>query len=430
MPKLTKPFCEGVKPPDAGSKIHWDGGHDSAIKGYGLRVTASGVKAFIAQGRVKGKAVIVTVGRFPTITEDQARRKARAVLQQMFDGTDPRDVKRTEEAAKVTLREVATAYINRPGMLKASTKIEMERHIEKVFAKWKDRPIASLTPSECRKRFEDYAANGLHGKRGAPVQATIAFTTLRTLWNWARNEYRKADGTSIMKGENPVMNLKMDMKKKAGKPRDRRVELEHVGAFWVWLQGERCKAHERFARAAIDLAMMELLTGGRESECAGLRWSNVNLDDKDPTKCWWHIEDPKNDNPVTLPLSRQAADVLRLRRAEDDGNFVFASWGKMGHITDARAPLRRFAKHIGMEGLSDHDLRRTFVHIGAEGCDLDVAKLDLLTNHKPKSVTERHYLRTGDLRGYHRVVQTIGDFVEQKAAIAAGENVVELPARA
>ena len=430
MPKLTKPFCETVKPPASGFKIHWDGGHDSAVKGYGLRVTASGVKAFVAQSRVKGKAVIVTVGRFPTYTEDQARRKARTIIQQMFEGIDPRDAKRTDEAAKVTLREVATAYINRPGMLKASTKIEMERHIEKVFAKWKDRPIASIAPAECRKRFEEYAEHGLHGKGPAPVQATIAFTTLRTLWNWAQAEYRKADGTSIMLGENPVANLRKDMKKKAGKPRDRRVELEHVGIFWNWLQDERGKAYDRFARAAIDLAMMELLTGGRESECASLEWRNVNLDDTDPTKCWWFIEDPKNDNPVTLPLSRQAADVLRARRREDKGQFVFASRGRTGHIVDARAPLRRFAKHIGMPGLSDHDLRRSFVHVGAEGCDLDVAKLALLTNHKPQTVTERHYLKTGDLRGYHRIVQAIGDFVEQRAAVAASENVMELAKRA
>ncbi|MCB1378979.1 MAG: integrase family protein [Alphaproteobacteria bacterium] len=426
MPKLTKVYCEGAKPPAAGYEIHWD----DRVPGYGLRVTATGVRAFVAQGRVRGKAIIVTIGRFGLYTEDQARRKAQAILQDMREGIDPRDVKKQDEAMSVTLREVATAYINRPGMLKARTKIEMERHIEKVFAKWKDRPIASLTPGECRKRFEDYAANGLHGKRGAPVQATIAFTTLRTLWNWARDEYRKTDGASIMTGENPVINLKKDMKKKAGKPRDRRVELEHVGTLWNWLQDERGKVHERFARAAIDLAMFMLLTGGREGESSSLEWRNVHLDDADPTKCSWHIEDPKNDNPVTLPLSRQAADVLRLRRTEDDGDFVFASWGKTGHITDARAPLRRFAKHIGMAGLSDHDLRRTFIHVGAEGCDLDVAKLELLTNHMPQGVTQKHYLKTGDLRGYHRVVARIGDFVELEAAKASGANVVKLESRA
>lgn len=55
MPKLTKTYIDRVQPPAAEYEIHWDGGHDSAVKGYGLRVTASGVKAFVAQGRVKGK---------------------------------------------------------------------------------------------------------------------------------------------------------------------------------------------------------------------------------------------------------------------------------------------------------------------------------------------------------------------------------------
>lgn len=423
MPKLTKPFCETVAPPAEGYQIHWD----DKVPGYGLRVTATGVRAFVAQGRVKGKAVIVTIGRFGLYTEDQARKRAQSLLQQMRDGIDPRDVKREGEAMSITLRQVADAYFARPGMLKASTIAEMERHVEKVFAKWKDRPIASLTPAECRKRFEDYVVNGLNGKRGAPVQATIAFTTLRTLWNWARDEYRKTDGTSIMSGENPVTNLKKDLKEHAGKPRDRRVELEHVGTFWNWLQDERGKVHEQRARAAIDLAAMELLTGARESECGSLQWKDVHLED-DSAKSWWFIADPKNKNPLKLPLSTQAVAVLRARRQEDDGPFVFASRGKTGHITDARAPLLRFAKHIGMDGLSDHDLRRTFIHVGSEGCDLDVAKLGLLTNHMPQDVTQKHYLKTGDLRGYHRIVQAIGDYIERQALIAAGANVVALRA--
>ncbi|MDC1198866.1 hypothetical protein N8071_00630 [bacterium] len=53
--------------------------------------------------------------------------------------------------------------------------------------------------------------------------------------------------------------------------------------------------------------------------------------------------------------------------------------------------------------------------------------MELLTNHKPKSVTTRHYLPTSDLRDYHREVHVIADFIEQQAAKAAGDNVIALP---
>ena len=78
----------------------------------------------------------------------------------MRDGVAPRDVKREDEAMSITLRQVADTYFARPGMLKESTRAEMDRHIEQVFVEWKDRPIASLTPTECRKRFEEMATKG------------------------------------------------------------------------------------------------------------------------------------------------------------------------------------------------------------------------------------------------------------------------------
>jgi hypothetical protein len=77
MAKLTKTYCENVAPPAEGYQIHWD----DKVAGYGLRVTATGVRAFVAQGRVRGKAVIITIGRFGLYTEDQARKRAQSLLQ-------------------------------------------------------------------------------------------------------------------------------------------------------------------------------------------------------------------------------------------------------------------------------------------------------------------------------------------------------------
>ncbi|MEO5938440.1 MAG: Arm DNA-binding domain-containing protein, partial [Sphingomonas sp.] len=141
MAKLTKTFVDKVQSPASGYAIHWD----DKVPGYGLRITASGVRSFVAQGRVFGKAVIVTIGRYGLYTEDQARGRARSILQQMRDGIDPRAVSKADAAVRVSLQDVLEAYVGRPGKLKASTAAEYRRHVEKSLAKWAGLPIASIT---------------------------------------------------------------------------------------------------------------------------------------------------------------------------------------------------------------------------------------------------------------------------------------------
>jgi integrase len=424
--KLTKGYVDRVKP---GSKdeLHWD----TELKGFGLRVCAGGKLTFIVQGRVNGSAkeARLTIGGYGVFTPDQARDAAREHLRSMRLGIDPRDVKRQDEAAKVTLRQVADAYFARPGMLKESTKAEMERHISKVFEAWEHKPIASLTPADCRKRYEELATKGLRGKGPAPTQAAIAMVTLRTLINFAMNEYKRLDGRPIIE-HNPVSILKKDLR--PSPPRTRHIDRRSIGKFWNLLAEARVAPKNRDALAGIDLVMFLMLTGARRTEGAELTWDRVNIDEKDPTNCWWHIPDPKNRNPVWLPLSSQAVAVIKSRTPLKDNPHVFASRSKSGHIKDTRAPLEQLSKKIGMERLSAHDLRRTFVITGVKACRLDLAKLELLTNHVPQGITARHYLATSDLRDFQREVQAIGDYIEGEARVAkaqeTGGNIVALRA--
>jgi integrase len=394
-------------------------------------VATGGKLTFVVQGRINGsgKEARLTIGSYGVFTPDQARDVAREHLRSMRLGIDPRDVKRQDEAAKVTLRQVADAYFARPGMLKESTKTEMERHVSKVFEAWQQRSIASITPSDCRKRYEELATKGLRGKGPAPTQAAIAMVTLRTLINFAINEYKQLNGKPIIE-HNPVAILKKDLR--PSPPRTRHIDRRSVGKFWNLLTEARFAPKNRDALAGIDLVMFLMLTGARRNEGAALTWDRVNINDDDPTDCWWHIPDPKNRNPVWLPLSSQAVAVIKSRKPVKDNPFIFASRSRAQHIKDTRAPLEQFSRKIGMDRLSAHDLRRTFVITGVKGCRLDLAKLELLTNHVPQGITARHYLSTSDLRDFLPEVQAIGDFIESEAGIAAaqgtGANVVALRA--
>ena len=414
MARLTKTLIDGAKPPAKGYEIHWD----DRVPGYGLRVTANGVRSFVAQGRVRGKAVILTIGRYGLFTEEQARKKAQSLLQQMRDGHDPRDAKRQEDAEKVTLRQVADAYFARPNMLKESTRTEMDRHIEKVFTAWRGKPIKSITQADCRKRYNELATKGLNGKKPAPASAKAAMVTLRTLMNFARDEYRLGDGTPLIE-HNPVAGLRKELR--PSDPRDHRfIPLTKVGEVWNKLTEARADPFNADALAAIDLTMFCLLMGTRRMEAASLEWSRVSLDKKDPAKRWFHLPDPKNGREVFLPLSSQAADLLRERRKGTNSKFVFPSWGKTGHIMDARKPMELVSEIAGKH-LSLHDLRRTWTNIALRECRIGKFETDLLTNHVPgpRDVTATYYLDTTHLQWLAKETQAVSDWVVKEARAAA-----------
>ncbi len=431
--KLTQGYDDRVKPGQT-DEYHWD----AETKGFGLRVNPSGRMNFIVQGRIdlNKPAARITIGAYGVFTVDQVREVAREHLRSMRMGIDPRDSKREDEAKAVTLRQVADAFFARPGMLKENTRDEMDRHLTTAFAKWLPRAIASITPADCRKRYEEIATKGLRKTPApAPGSAASAFKILRTLINFAMEEYQTQDCAPLI-ARNPVAIIKKELAAHESKVRTRHIDRRDVGMFWHHLTTARQNpAFSADTRCGIDLVMFLLLTGTRRNEGAMLTWDRVNLDDADPANNWFHLPDPKNKNPVWLPLSSQAVAVLKARKAADDraankSKFCFPSRSAAGHIKDTRAPLERFSVAIGMDRLSAHDLRRSFVTLGVKACRLDIAKLELLTNHVPQGVTARHYLETSDLRDYTPEVQAIGDYIEQQALIAAGGNVVALPLRA
>ncbi len=428
MAKITKTFVDKVAAPAEGYEVHWD----DSVKGYGLRVSSQGKRVFIVMGRVLGKSIQFTLGPFGTLTEAKARERAQKVLQDMREGIDPRAVVKADAAAKVTLQDVLEAYVGRPGKMKDSTAREYRRHVEKTFAKWAPLPIASITRDMVKERHAALVKGGLEGKKAAPASANAAFVTLRILVRFATDEYRQADGTPLIR-DNPVDALKHHWAK-LGTRTERYIDKRKIGAVWNKLHEMRGEVQGYEALASVDLTIFGLLTGARRDEMACLTWDRVNIDDHDPSNCWWRITDRKRGEDLQMPLSSQAVALLksrpRLKLADGtDSKFVFPSWGRSGRIQDARAPMQAIGEIAGKH-LSLHDLRRTFTNIAMRECLIEKFRTDLLTGHAPSSddVTARSYLSLTNLDWLQPSVQDIGNWIEQQAAIAASKNVVPLHA--
>lgn len=138
--KINKGAVDGAETPATGQAFIWD----TEIKGYGLRVTSGGTKTFIVQKRIGGKDRRVTLGRYPEITAEQARKLAMTHIGEIASGNNPIAAKATAEVRAKTLREVIADYLDM-GTVKASTAKDLQGTLGIHCAAWMNKPVTKIT---------------------------------------------------------------------------------------------------------------------------------------------------------------------------------------------------------------------------------------------------------------------------------------------
>lgn len=101
------------------------------------------------------------------------------------------------------------------------------------------------------------------------------------------------------------------------------------------------------------VVLFSLMTGLRMGNVLGLRWTNVDLERRVA-----YVDQTKNDDPLTVPLSETAIKVLKAVQGEHEV-FVFTYRGKPIKRTNTRA-WRNALKRAGIEDFRWHDLRHTW----------------------------------------------------------------------
>src|SRR5579859_7263919 len=94
MQKLTEAAIDAVAL-DGRDRIVFD----SALPGFGVRVTPAGKRLFIIRARSGGRQRKITVGLYPEKKLADARREARGLLDALRSGKDPVVEKAAREAA-------------------------------------------------------------------------------------------------------------------------------------------------------------------------------------------------------------------------------------------------------------------------------------------------------------------------------------------
>jgi integrase len=390
--RLTKAVAAALPLPAEGYALHWC----PKTTGFGVRISATGDRAYIAQRRVAGKSVRRTLGKasgVDAISEARARELFLRTAASLQEGDDPLEAKRAERAAQkvqartldVALRDyVKTKRRAKDGLpLKPRTKADYLAMLEPATKRRRagdlyalaDRPLAKITADHIRRLFADLEARGER-------QRTYAMQVLRAV---LRHEGVAIEGNPLASTTAGAQRVPLAASRGNPSP----IPSERLGAWW--------RAACGVASVSGDQLRFMLLTGARPGEAAGLLVGDVDLVGMRAV-----LRDTKNRRDHTLVLSTQAAAIVSWHcegKKASEPVFGVADTGK------TLATINAAAKTLAV---TPHKLRHTFASIADDLVTAATARVML--NHSSGDVAQQHYIGVSETKlreGWQRVADHI-----------------------
>jgi integrase len=356
--KLTKSVVEKLPLPTGKQTFIYD----TVISGFGVRLSAK-TKAFFVERRVAGKTRRHSLGHYPDITVDQARKRAETAIGQMTNGIDPNEERKQKAAASLTLADVYAAFRTDRKKLTPTTLKQYDDVMTRLLVDWANKPWHAISGEMVVKRIV------LLKKSHGPSMANSAMRVLRSVLNYAISSYKRPDGTSMVL-DNPVKRLSDVKGWYPVKPRETFIRAHQLAA---WHKSV-CNLPSHTAR---DFLLLTLFTGLRRNEAASLRWSDIDF-----IGLTFKVEDTKNGETLTLPITEYLLKLLKARLQFVESEYVFPAKTGEGYYNEPRRALERIKRETGIK-FTVHDLRRTYITY-AEAQDIPAYALKALVNHKAK----------------------------------------------
>ncbi|MEE9250251.1 MAG: site-specific integrase [Alphaproteobacteria bacterium] len=355
--RLTDRYLMAIKAPQSGQDEHFD----ELLSNFAVRIGKTGVKSFVVFYRVHGRLRRLTLGRVGVMKLSEAREEAREALKQAASGNDPAVIRSTTTEADAVSRVVGrfiTEY---------AKKRRSWRETERIFDCYVLPAVTGADPRPwCNRSIHDIAQRDVIDLLGAldstPYMKNRVLAATRKFFNWCAAQ---AIITAV-----PVFRGLTEPEHS----RDRVLTEAEISALWEATPDYPFGTAVRFL----------LLTGARRSEVLGLRWAEINLEDR-----LWVIPADRAKNGVRheLPLSDLALEILnQLPRFE--GDYAFST-------TDGEKPISGLGKtKVRLDKAFDaeepwrvHDIRRT-VGTGLQRLHIPADVIAAVLNHKRTGVTE------------------------------------------
>lgn len=436
---FTKTSIEAIPFEEKGKqKIYYDANQT----GLTLRVGEKS-KTFILQGRVKGgKEVKITVGRFGFLSLTEAKAIIAELKVKLISGINPNEELKSKKAEievqkklaeiektkdQETLQWLFDEYLNehiikvKGGSQSSITDIQdclnyfnqrtittlkevkttKNKKMETTWAidkevelpNWLDRPYRSITKREVLERFKLFGISLSKHAGGdiKPVTRTYqkAFKYLSAAFNWIIPRINAFNEVQDNYVENPVDIITVYKLWSKSKPRERYLDFYSYDSFKWW---SALNEYEFQGSLARDYILVSLFQGGRSIEVAPLKWSDVDLRNKEII-----YRDTKNKNDYVMPMTNFVYEILKRRfderNKESDYVFDYAD-SKNGYIVkSARWHFEQLAKKTGVE-LSHHDFRRTLTNLAmSEEMNIQKITLDYILKHSIQGVDKHYFIK-------------------------------------
>ncbi|MCP4098768.1 MAG: tyrosine-type recombinase/integrase [Planctomycetaceae bacterium] len=385
--KITKKLVDSLKSAEKQYLVH-----DQLLKGFGVRVTPNGHKAFFIDYRpgeggrkvLKKRMVIGVVGK---LTCDQARNLAREKLAAVQLGEDPA-ADREKKRQTLNLREFGKRYLDEEAVrrLKSSTicnyEINLRRHANPHIGHLKITEIA---------RTDIIQMHNAIGEK-SPITANRTVETISAVFRYAQDKGLVEEGHNPTKG---VRSFK-ESRRERFLSEEEFVRLgaslrlaETEGIPWANLARDDQSKHavkvgnQRtvFSSVAINTIRLLIFTGCRLREILNLTWEEVDLE-----RGLLFLADSKTGARAVV-LNQLAHNILERQLLK--GVYVFATEFEDKPRADLNKPWRAVRRHAGLEDVRLHDLRHSFASVGASaGMGLPI--VGALLGHKQAATTERY----------------------------------------
>ena len=389
---------------------------DTDAPGLGLRVTPTGAKAYIFQGKLNGNAIRITIGAPTTwpldisqaATNDKksARSEARRLKVIIDNGQDPRKVKADGLAAEQLIRDAKAVEF-------AAKAIEAKRQgitLGEVWPLYVEARKSKWSAGHLQNHLTLAAIGGEPKKRGkgltvaGPMAAlmTVALTNLTgvKIAAWLEQEAtrRPTNTAQSYRLLRAFIRWAADMpaysgiiaseaysasKVREAVPKGRAADGDGLQREQLpaWFDAVRKIANPVIAGYLQSL----LLTGARREELASLQWADVDFQWRSLT-----IKD-KVEGTRTIPLTPFVASLMSgLPRRNA---YVFSSLkAASGYVEEPRIAHTKALAAAGLPHVSLHGLRRSFGTL-CEWIEVPSGVSAQIMGHKPSALAEKHYRR-------------------------------------